>query len=325
MQADALEPDMYSTLAPGRASHDWQTFPETARSQTVADHKILKRSSGPWRIFMELLGLVAIGVLIFFIASRFLSPKPKPEPILPENCERAGEETVTDRNGKTFYASVDYIIPQSGDRIRMVAVPKNKSTDPETFYIMVDKVTVAQYRRFAKDKGKTEPTVRWPTQDDLPVMGVKLQEAHAFASDWMKGHLPSIRQWDKAAGRFETNPREGPYVSGSWAKGKPGIGLDHTGNMGPVKVGAWVDDLSPFGCRDMSSNGFEWTETIPDAPEKRVGDKGLSEPYSVELRGQPFGKSKPLSFEELEQAPAATGNNDVQDDYGFRVVIECES
>src|SRR5207302_6181679 len=95
----------------------------------------------------------------------------------------------------------------------------------------------------------------------LPVFRVTAVEAHRFAR-WLGGLLPSAKEWDKAAGRFERPARQGPF-KGDWEKIKANetdlgrIGVARK-KSGPLPLDSDTLDVSPFGCRHMSGNGKEW-------------------------------------------------------------------
>jgi len=79
----------------------------------------------------------------------------------------------------------------------------------------------------------------------------------------------------------------------------------------PLRIGDAKADISPYGCRDMFGNGFEWTRHEP-------GDR------SVKLRGQTFKAETPLLFEDEKEPPFAWPYNGSNNDIGFRVVITLE-
>ena len=117
----------------------------------------------------------------------------------------------------------------------------------------------------------------WPQPEDFgirsreswPVLRVDIQEAHRCA-EWLGGALPSVEQWDKAAGRFESDRGVGPFES-PFAAGEIAIGRE---KLGPLPVGSAVKDVCKFsGCRDMAGNGLEWTRTFRfDGESEFFGD-----------------------------------------------------
>jgi len=149
---------------------------------------------------------------------------------------------------------------------------------------------------------------------------VTVEEADHFAK-WLNGHLPTTEQWDKAAGRYEASRGEGPY-QGSWRDNpKPSIAVQR---RGPVAVGSSESDVSPFDCRDMAGNGYEWTCTL------RFG-KGLVPILKprvddlVCLRGRSFEEPEPLRYDDLDDKNnilPCLPYQETQHDLGFRVVIK---
>src|SRR5262249_30051382 len=139
-------------------------------------------------------------------------------------------------------------------------IPKSRNEDPETFYIMQDKVSAGLFRRYLEQmKRKALTPLKWDMYgDECPALGVFILDAHGFATEWLQGDLPTIEQWDKAAGRYEPNRGEGPY-QGTW---KPedreqfAVGLSK-----PLEIGKTKKE-SLFHVRDMAGNGQEWTRTI---------------------------------------------------------------
>src|SRR5262249_4060080 len=167
--------------------------------------------------------------------------------------------------------------------------------------------------------------------DNVPVMSVAVEDAHRFAL-WLGGKLPTLLQWDSAAGRYQKPFRASPF-EGTWdakdklLNGKPdqiAVGL-----VKPMPVGQAAGDLSPVGCRDMSGNGREWTRILDD--QRHVPIDNPQTLTAVVLRGRTFEEPFPLMFKDLADKEE---NGQVYDseryifdpikakDVGFRVVIE---
>jgi formylglycine-generating enzyme required for sulfatase activity len=242
----------------------------------------------------------------------FLPPKYKP----------ADAKLVTDLGGEAYYARIRREFP-GGLAAEFVAVPKARTTDPDSFYMMVDKASVGLFRKFIeKTKAKVNPD--WEDSagagDDYPVFSVHVDDAQACA-EWLGGRLPAPAEWDKAAGLNDHDGREGPFV-GKWGKGeKPQIAV---GRTAALKVGEARDDVSVSGCRDMAGNGREWTGSAGPG-ERRVPLPGPTASNFVRLRGRSFQADGPLLFREM----AAPGQPVFQHcpykfalpDLGFRVAI----
>jgi formylglycine-generating enzyme required for sulfatase activity len=218
-------------------------------------------------------------------------------------------------------------------QVTFVLVPKHANL-PRSFYIMEHKVWnelfAAFNEQFVKEHGPLTPS-DWPDawatsgattgNADMPaadhphhpVMGVTHKQAEQFAK-WLGGSLPSVLQWDAAAGTFWKEPdRQGPY-RGKWepAYGRLKVAVDRK-TEGTMKVGEASDDISPFGCRDMSGNGMEWTSTKKHRFEW------------IALRGYDYGEPRPLMYADLEKVEDAIGSSppDATDPViGFRVILE---
>src|SRR5262249_34088687 len=151
-------------------------------------------------------------------------------------------------------------------------------TDPMAFYMMEDKVSNALYREAVGDPSFQEKVAEFAARQPatvrnewenggladrkdvgaadgrLPVLRGTGTGAHCFAS-WLGGDLPTVLQWDKAAGKLDgaeapfRDPKK-PLATGDVAVGRPADG--------PMPVGTAARDVSPFGCRDMAGNGKEW-------------------------------------------------------------------
>ncbi len=150
------------------------------------------------------------------------------------------------------------------------------------------------------------------------------REAHEFAV-WLQGRLPTCNQWDKAAGLHDPSGRSGPFDP-TWRPGdKTRIAVDREAE-GPLPVGTAPMDISPFLCRDMAGNGFEWTRNSTQA--------GILIPLAPDaddliiLRGHSFARNRaPLLYEELKDSD----NYQLSEKYlsrlpdiGFRVVLDID-
>lgn len=154
------------------------------------------------------------------------------------------------------------------------------------------------------------PTSSYPNDHDhYPIVDVTQRDAYTYC-EWLAGRLnrdctlPTEYQWEKAArgtdGRIypwgDTKPR--PDIQ--WQKRFP-VGLEtffytllrkprrewacagwYWRNGHPVAVGCMPQNISPYGCVDMSGNIWEWTcnQYNPDLPKYHVV-KGGSWGYSI--------------------------------------------
>jgi hypothetical protein len=245
---------------------------------------------------------------------------------LPPKFRPAGPEVVTDLGGKgnPYYQRIRREFP-GGLAVEFVLVPKGRRADPDTFYMMADKVSVGLFRLFL-EKTKTQVGAGWNKEDrdDYPVANVSVTEAYRFAR-WLNGTLPSPAQWDKAAGLHDSGDHEGPF-RGRWEDTpRPQVAV---GRQGPRTVGSAADDVSVFGCRDMAGNGREWTNAVAPGERwvplvtPRAGDV-------VRLRGRDFHEARPLFFRDMEEPgqpvfPACPYEATLPD-LSFRVAIQPEA
>jgi hypothetical protein len=231
-----------------------------------------------------------------------------------------GGEELKEKDGQWWFERVVFQPPGAGqERVEFVLVRQAAKDHPRTFYIMRDKVWVGLFRRFAAAAARENRPVTWKADgadDDLPALGVPLWEAHRFATEWVHGRLPTSRQWDQAAGRYEPS-REGPFGTRK-ANARLRVAVNI---LAPLKTHrAETDDVSPFGCRDMSGNGQEWTRSQLDSGEAVA----FAEPMprqEVALRGRRYNAAGPLRFQLLQEFPPSADSRD-KDQIGFRVVIE---
>jgi hypothetical protein len=268
----------------------------------------------------------------------------------PLGWEPPPDRALTDRdlNSKRYWKR---LTRRYGDQpVTLLAIPKTNAGDPDTFYIMEDKVwndlfkavmedpeAQKRLKERVRDSGLTEKPGfpnsiqlgqwrRGATADGrdlgidgdrgkLPVMRVTVLEALVFA-DRLGGKLPTLKQWFKAAGKGEGN-RKGPFAEDPQ---KPGhfddiaVGLAATG---PWPVGKAERDRSVYGCRDMAGNGNEWTRDLTDGREVPVEVKAVMP--QVFLTGKSYLDVDPLEFTD---PPAVADYNKTEHYYGFRIVLE---
>lgn len=257
---------------------------------------------------------------------------------LPINCEKASDARVVEVNGRRYYSAIEYVL-YDRTRVAFVLVPRRPRTgDPETFYIMKDKVSVPLFRTFATQSSKPVRDIEWYRTalayrslaggggnmlraaglDTFPALGVHVDDAHRFAR-WLGGQLPTAQQWDRAAGRFDDKPRRGPFDPTWQPDDKDGIAIDRA-TTGPRAVGISSKDVSPHGCRDMSGNGLEWTRDLLK-PGQQVPLTQPGEFDAVLLRGRGWADKSPLTFDDLRY-PESQPYRETSPNIGFRVVIE---
>jgi hypothetical protein len=251
-------------------------------------------------------------------------------PMPPGTSKVGTEPSEPDLDGKQFWPRIVRDLG-GGDSVAFVLVPKLLRKDPESFYMMENKVSRRLFKRFVEaNPGITWKAMNQPeTDDDFPAQ-VPWVAACRFSSEHLSGHLPAAVQWDRAAGlRRGPSDRMGPY-QGTW-DGDKKLDIALTAYR---KVGSARDDVSPSRCRDMAGNGLEWTRDIFGS--SRTGcDVKLTENDAVIVRGKAIYSPdpRPLTYKDMEDNPSllpALENpkndpkNDMKDYASFRVVLELE-
>jgi formylglycine-generating enzyme required for sulfatase activity len=239
-----------------------------------------------------------------------------------------------------------------GQKVVAVVVPQKVSTDPRTFYALENKVCNDLYAAFMADREAADRLLRkysqrpgceglvrgdWrkggaapnlsrdnpakgrsfgvdgPEGGHLPVFRVTVTEAHCFA-EWLDGRLPKRQQWRKAAGR-DDDARPGPFDGA--LDDKRGLAIDLRDGPWPVERGD--RDVSIHGCRQMASNGHEWTRDLDDNTEVPLAQMLL--PRRVWVQGQSYLSRTPLTFKDMDE-PEVRDCTAADSDVGFRIVLE---
>jgi serine/threonine protein kinase len=321
---------------------------EAQRPATLTSQRQAPGASGEGRKGRPVLaGIILLGVLAATFGAAWAlfhnqtAPvPPTADPWLPAQFAAAAGAKRINADGRDFYDRIER--PLDDITVTFILVPRNidhpQPQDVATFYIMENKVSTGLFRAFADKQPTGAVNADWtkePTaeSDDLPVMGVQVEDAHRFAQ-WLGGvhaRLPSIQQWNKAAGLYyhqahSESERLGPYRQDWDPRDRSQIAVGRE-DVGPLPVGTATHDISfPFGCRDMAGNGLEWTRNM------QTGDGTVpldvpSQPFDmVILRGRSFKwpEPSPLTYEEMRSGnPEAGFHRSGQPDVGFRVVIEC--
>ncbi|MFL5340002.1 MAG: protein kinase domain-containing protein [Gemmataceae bacterium] len=216
-----------------------------------------------------------------------------------------GSEIIDDSE-KKYFRNVDLVL-EDGTKIPFVLVAR-KSGDREgavdipTFYIMANKVSYGLFAKIAPslklhsnqwEKGAPQAG-QYVKNPDWPVYSVEAEDAQRFAL-WLGGDLPTLKQWDKAAGGYDRRGRDG-IIDGEW---KPGDVAVDRGEDGPLPVGAAARDFSLYGVHDVAGNGYELTKelqsglTVPLHGAPNVDDR-------VILVGRPYSHPGPLMFNDVK-------------------------
>jgi serine/threonine protein kinase len=294
------------------------------------------------------MALAVIGVLLF----NYLR---KPDWPPPDGWRRApGSILIKDMKGRKYWSS---LIRSDKPEVEVLAIPKRNIDDPDTFYMMRDKVwndlfkAVMETKEAKKlletllaDSGlqDRDPKLQnyielgqWKRgaivnetdlgvdgeRSRLPVLRVTVLEAHAFAA-LLGGRLPSRAQVLKAAGKGEASSGEGPYkLDPQDPLSFKGIALNLK-DTGPRPVGVSEQDESIHGCRDQAGNGMEWTRSLQnDAREVPVADIHNAIPAVITV-GKNFLDDVPWEFKDPETIEAY---NLTSFYLGFRIVLEEKS
>lgn len=159
------------------------------------------------------------------------------------------------------------------------------------FYIDIDEVTNGDYARFVTAAGHRppqagegeEPFAGWrgaavvAGQERYPVACVDWEDAQAYAT-WAGKSLPTEAEWEKAA--RGTDGRAYPWGN-TWDPARCNFITD-----GPLDVGSFPAGASPYGCRDMAGNVWEWTASyyLPYPGNEQRGNDPYGKQYRV-MRG----------------------------------------
>ncbi len=253
---------------------------------------------------------------------------------MPPGWERAGPDWRAS-DGKIYYDQIHLV--KDGIRVPFRFIPRDRERNIDSFYIMETKVWAGLYRRFAAGMPPLK-NHQWEevpfNQGDYPVLGVTAEDAGRFIQ-WLteagpKGHLPSERQWDKAAGAFEPNPGAGPFEG-------PPDGVATVNRSEPVAMkpdGPADHDVSCWGVRYLAGNGLEFTDTLWKNSTDKVPFHLEKHPDPTDLlilRSASFDRKEPFQFRNLadpdgRNAPGSFSWNmpgiSKGGYIGFRVVFE---
>ncbi len=261
--------------------------------------------------------------------------------------EKPDTRIDADMDGRRYYSRLVRDI--DGQRVVLVLVPRSSSTDPRTFYIMENKVWNDLYHVISEkqqwhalrkqysskpewrdlvggewQKGARAPAQMSPhdflgvagQQTRVPAMGMKVTEAHCCAV-WLDGHLPTEEQYRKAAGLKDT-----PLPDILNTRNTSDLALD-LGMAGPWVVDRGNRDVSRFGCRQMLTNGLEWTRTLNNPV---LGEIPLTSipglPPKVKLVGHPYYRSDPPTLESVIDTRVGDCTSVEKNEVAFRIVLE---
>jgi hypothetical protein len=289
--------------------------PDRAESVEVMVHADRTAKLGDFHVRLRTADAKLMGEAHFVLTILYLPPFHNPVGKDPKNADKV-----------SYYKEITLRL-DNNEEVQFVLIPRGQMEqpgapdDPRTFYISRNKITRGQFGCFAdaaaKDPAAEKPGNEWKKfagdHKNMPIRGVTFRDAYLCAI-WLGGRLPSLDQWDKAAGTWHSSRGHHPYwggpYKGKWG-GKPrphvAVGL-HL--MQPVVIDAPEDedDESWYGCRGMAGNCSEWTR----GKDRR----------SVILRGWSFKKERPATFEDLTSNERSEDYDETAPDLGFRVVLE---
>jgi formylglycine-generating enzyme required for sulfatase activity len=156
----------------------------------------------------------------------------------------------------------DLPVPPSRDLHKIVGFEREVRLTPYAMDLMP--VTNAQYAEFLKASGYRPKDAhnflkRWREGrvpaglEDHPVVYADLEDARAYAR-WAGKRLPTEEEWQYAG--QGADGRSYPWGN-EWQAGRCNEGR----SGGTTPVTAFPEGRSPFGCRDMCGNTWEWTES----------------------------------------------------------------
>lgn len=284
------------------------------QEKRAAELKVLRR-----RQFITSTGVLVVGVpaAVLFFRSDLWNGTPR----LPEGYLPAQDAVRVKSGGAVYFDRIVRKLP-SGTEVEFRLIPKSDKAEVDPFYCMPQKVSNKLFSEFAANQSDLQSDSwkrgalagdAWLSAADhpqLPALSITFEDARKFAK-WLGGDLPTIDQWDKAAGRFDAPAdRVGPFEPQRNAPGQVAI---LQSQQGPSPVGTAEGDVSIYGCRDMSGNGQEWTRMRASLPPvEMTSEVDSTDEISIVVRGRDYRADRALEFADLvdlESSPYRPSND----------------
>jgi hypothetical protein len=329
-----------------------QGLREVIEPRPVKEEAATGRMTGPRWVMVFAALLVAVVLARYFMTNPTKSLDKEETAVktvswLPDQWAPASpdEPIVEDRNTNRYFRQISRTF--DGQTVTMVVVPHRAPTDPPTFYMMRDKVWNDLFKVYRNDPGsKTfrDKCLSFPgcsrfkkqlegnewtkgawagrgavrdlgvdgkDRGRIPVFRVCPVEGECMA-EWMGGRLPRLDQYQKAAGISEDKL---PAVfDGSTAD------LPLNPPDGPWPIDRFGRDENAFGCRQLMTNGKEYTRSLFQRSDE-LPLKDVKTLDAVHLMNKGYLSPLPPSVEELTKTGMAPCDS-TDFDSSFRVVLE---
>lgn len=230
-------------------------------------------------------------------------------------------------DGRWLHERIARQLPGGGS-LSFALIQVAPNADLRSFYMLETEVPNYAFAQFAEAQPQMvgPESQRWKDgalagerllgvegdQANLPVVSVSRDTALACAQ-WLGGTLPSVQQWDAAAGLGRADWHEpGPYRSEIVSEEEYAVQQVARIQRGPAAIGTSPDDESPFWIRDMAGNVDEWTSDFTNA----------SVALQCWIRGNSYDEQDRWRFDDV---PRSRPRNEARESSGFRVVLRIPS
>ncbi len=249
------ERDVVKRATARRPSDRYASTVEFVAALREAVHPSGRAPRRAWLRWVAAAALLALIPSALALQWKLSSPKPL---VLPEGFVAAPDAQMVDVHGHNCPDQI--ICERHGLHVPFQLINGRKAG---TFYMMENKVSNDVFARFAEANPAAVATSRWRLgacarkqdlgvegRDFFPVFRVTCVEA-ALCARWLGGQLPSVEQWDEAAGRFalatpsDPTPAGGPFREPLDPNRPPNeqVAVDR-GAEGPLAAGSATHDVS---------------------------------------------------------------------------------